>query len=183
VVTSDHGEEFWEHRQEELEGFTDPRDIYGTGHGHNLFQVHLLVPLIVFGPSISPGVIEQNVSLVDIAPTVLHAVGDGIPAVDGRSLLEPHGPGPILAEGIAYGFEKQSVVLEDMKLLASKGDGFERAFGLGRDRLEVVQLEDPADIDRLRAHLPAPAETGPLGQQVEATEEIVEHLRDLGYIE
>jgi arylsulfatase A-like enzyme len=183
VVSSDHGEEFWEHRAEEMEGFSDPRDIYGTGHGHNLFQVHLLVPLIVFGPGIPSGGIERNVSLVDISPTVLHAVGEPIPPADGRSLLEPLGPRPILAEGIAYGFEKQSVVLEDVKLLTSPGDGFERAFRLGPDRLEVAAPEDPAQIERLRAYLPTPAEVGKLGEQVEATEEIVEHLRDLGYID
>ena len=182
AVTSDHGEEFWEHRTEEMEGFTDPRDIYGTGHGHNLFQVHLLIPLVMMGPGITPGLRHDNVSQVDVVPTLLAAAGLPAQAVDGRSLLS--GPDPdraVLSEGIAYGHEKSSVVLGDLKLLSSPGDGYERLFELGPDRREAGALDDDNARARLRALLPtAPAV---VGEQVTATEEIERHLRDLGYIE
>jgi arylsulfatase A-like enzyme len=182
VVSSDHGEEFWEHRAEEMEGFSDPRDIYGTGHGHNLFQVHLLIPLVVLGPGITPGPLDHNVSQVDVVPTVLEAAGIPVPPVDGRSLLsQPDRERAVLSEGIAYGYEKSSVVLGDLKLLSSPGDGYERVFTLGPDRRETGVVDDPAARERLRALLPtAPAV---VGQQVAATEEIERHLRDLGYIE
>jgi membrane-anchored protein YejM (alkaline phosphatase superfamily) len=181
VVTADHGEEFWEHREEELHGFTDPRDIFGTGHGHNLFQVHLLVPLVLIGPGIPPGEISENVSLVDVAPTVLEAIGVGAPSADGRSLLGSIDRRPVLAEGIAYGFEKRAVVLGDEKLLSAPGDGYERTFRLGPDRREVAAVDDEAVAERLRRLLPG--EPRVMGEQVEGTEEIVEHLRGLGYIE
>jgi arylsulfatase A-like enzyme len=182
VVTADHGEEFWEHRDEEMEGFTDPRNIYGTGHGHNLFQVHLLVPLVVAGGGIPAGAIEANVSLVDVAPTILQAVGLDPPAADGRSLLEPPDEGrPILAEAIAYGHDKRSVVHFDRKLLSAPGDGYERVFSLGADRRESEVVTDPTEVERLRRFLPEGP--GAVGEQVASTEEIERHLRDLGYIE
>jgi arylsulfatase A-like enzyme len=184
VVTSDHGEEFWEHRQDELEGFTDPRDVYGTGHGHNLFQVHLLVPLVVAGPGIAPGELRSNVTLADVTPTVLQALGIESPPMDGRSLVEPDrsaGDRSILAEGIAYGYEKRSVVRGDLKLLVGEGDRYERVFRLGDDRRETGVVSDPGAVAELRSHLPAGE--GVQGEQVEATKEIVDHLRELGYID
>jgi arylsulfatase A-like enzyme len=183
VITSDHGEEFWEHRAEEMEGFSDPRNIYGTGHGHNLFQVHLLIPLVVLGPGIDPGRIDHNVSQVDVLPTVLDAAGLTGPAVDGRSLLDAaiDPDRPVLSEAIAYGYDKTSVTLGDAKLLSSPGDGYERLFRLGPDRREVGAVDDPAEAGRLRAHLPRAPSV--VGEQVEKTSEIERHLRDLGYIE
>ncbi|HJP64705.1 MAG TPA: hypothetical protein VKA30_00205, partial [Actinomycetota bacterium] len=88
---------------------------------------------------------------------------------------------PVLSEGIAYGYEKASVVVGDRKLLRSPGDGYERVFALGPDRRETAPVEDPAEAERLRAHLPA----GPqqVGEQVALTGEIERHLRGLGYIE
>ena len=181
VVTADHGEEFWEHRHDELRSFADPRDVFGTGHGHNLFQVHLLVPLLLSGPGIDPGEVSDNASLVDVAPTILRAMGVDHEPMDGRSLLDRVDPRPILAEGIAYGREKKAVVAGDSKLLSSPGDGYEHAFALGPDRRESGTIEDPVAIEALRRHLPG--EPHVVGEQVVATREVVEHLRDLGYIE
>jgi arylsulfatase A-like enzyme len=165
-----------------MEGFTDPRNIYGTGHGHNVFQVHLLVPLVFAGAGIRAGAIDANVSLVDVAPTILQAVGVEAPAADGHSLLEPPDEGrPILAEAIAYGHEKRSVVHFDRKLLSAPGDGYERVFGLGADRRESEVVTDPSEVERLRRFLPEGP--GAVGEQVASTEEIERHLRDLGYIE
>jgi arylsulfatase A-like enzyme len=181
VVTADHGEELWEHRQEEIASFADPRDVAGTGHGHNLFQVHLLIPLVIVGAGIDPRHEEANVSLVDVMPTVLEAAGlDAVPT-DGRSLLEDGVAGPVLAEGVAYGYEKKSVILGDLKLLHAPDDGYERVFRLGPERLEAGAVEDPEAKELLRSYLPK----GPsaMGEQVDATEEIEGHLRALGYIE
>ena len=184
VVTSDHGEEFWEHREDEMASFTDPRDVFGTGHGHNLFQVHLLVPLVVAGPGITAGVEAANVSSVDVLPTLLQGAGAESPPTDGVSLLE----GPVdaeravVSEGIAYGHEKKSVVQGDFKLLSCPGDGYERVFALRPDdRREQAVSADPQVQERLRASLPG--EPVRLGDQVRGTEEIEAHLRDLGYIE
>jgi arylsulfatase A-like enzyme len=182
ALTADHGEEFWEHREEELEAFTDPRDVVGTGHGHNLFQVHLLVPLVFAGPGIEPAHLRHNVTLADVVPTLAQAMGFEAPPGDGSSLLEAVDPSrPILAEAIAYGHEKRTVVRGDLKLLAAPGDRFDRVYRLGPDRREAGVVEDRATAEELGLLLPR--EAGVVGEQVEATDEIVAHLRDLGYLE
>jgi arylsulfatase A-like enzyme len=182
VITSDHGEEFWEHREEEMASFTDPRDVFGTGHGHNLFQVHLLVPLILAGPGIEPRQETANVTSADIVPTIAEVMGVDAGVVDGRSLLSATDPlRPILAEAVAYGYEKRAVIRGDRKLLVCPGDGIESLYELGPDRREAGALDDPAEATKLRDLLPAPV--GVVGERVQATEEIVDHLRDLGYLE
>lgn len=181
VVTSDHGEELWEHRDEEIESFEDPRAIFGVGHGHNLFQVHLLVPLLFHGLGIAPGAVDANASLADVMPTVLGSLEGEAAESDGVSLLDRIDPGrPVVAEGIAYGNEKKSVVAANSKLLSSPRDGYERAFRLGSSRLEE-SVEDESVAGRLRALIPGGA--GTMGEQAESSPEILEHLRGLGYIE
>jgi len=44
------------------------------GHGLNLYQESLLVPLVMRGPGIPSGDVEEPVQLLDLAPTVLAAV-------------------------------------------------------------------------------------------------------------
>lgn len=90
VVTADHGEEFREH------------DV--IGHGYTLYDSGLRVPLLLSWPG-GPRdeVVDEPVSLVDLAPTLLSAVGGAAAArFEGRSLLplvrgedEAH---PVLAE-------------------------------------------------------------------------------------
>lgn len=76
VLTSDHGEEFFEHG--------------GVLHGQTQYQEVLRVPLLVRGPGVARGRrVSIPVSLVDVAPTVLALAG--LPpgdALDGVS-LEP----------------------------------------------------------------------------------------------
>lgn len=79
IVTSDHGEEFWEHG--------------GFLHGHSLFDELLRVPLVIVPPPGREGFrrgvrLDDQVRLEDVAATVLEIVGlDPGLAVDGRSLL------------------------------------------------------------------------------------------------
>lgn len=78
IVTSDHGEQFWEHGS--------------WRHGGNVYDEMLLVPLIVHLPpglvDGRPGrVIRQQVASIDIVPTVLDLLGLPVPeGVQGRSL-------------------------------------------------------------------------------------------------
>jgi len=183
AVTSDHGEEMWEHRDVELASFSDPRDVVGVGHGHNLFQVHLLVPLIIVGPGIEPGAVDANTSSVDVVPTILEATGvqAALPVPAGHSLFSIPDERPIVAEGIAYGHEKKAVILGNDKLLLSPLDGYERVFALGEDRTEAEEIDDSSLLRGLRTHLPP--DPGPLGDKAEVDDEIAGHLRGLGYIE
>lgn len=181
AVTSDHGEEFWEHRDEECANFFDPRNIAGTGHGHNLFQVHLLIPMIVVGPDVPAQEVGGNVSLVDLHATLGDAAGVDIPAGDGRSFLGPVEDRAILAEAIAYGHEKVAVIRGNQKLLCAPGDRYERLFRLGTNRMEAGVLEDPGAAAALSEYLPT--DESVLGEQIETEPEVLEHLRQLGYIE
>ena len=181
IVTADHGEELWEHRDEEIASFEDPRGVAGAGHGQNLWQEILLVPLLVHGPGVAPRAIEQNVSLVDVVPTILEAAGSPVPdGLDGMSLF---GDVPqdraILAEGIAYGHEKAAVIVGERKLLSSPGDAYERVFVLDDARTESVG--DASAADNLRPLLPPKLEVS--GPTPRLTGEMADHLRELGYIE
>ncbi len=74
IITSDHGEEFFEHGD--------------VGHGHTVYEELLRVPLIVKLPGFGSGYVNMPVDLIDIAPTVLDYLGVGIPSsMQGRSLL------------------------------------------------------------------------------------------------
>jgi len=76
IVTSDHGEEFFDHG--------------GWEHGHTLYNELLRVPLIMKfpGSKFRGKRIESIVSLVDVMPTILEEMGidDKNLGLDGRSL-------------------------------------------------------------------------------------------------
>lgn len=77
VVTSDHGESFFEHGK--------------RGHGQTMYQSLLHVPLMIKLPGMQPGDgmrVDRPVSLADLAPTVLDVAGIERPRdMEGRSLL------------------------------------------------------------------------------------------------
>ncbi len=77
VVAGDHGE-----------GFGDKVE---QGHGIFLYEETLRVPLILRNPAIFPRarVVESEVRLIDVAPTILEILGlkDGAGGMSGRSLV------------------------------------------------------------------------------------------------
>ncbi|HEY2149654.1 MAG TPA: sulfatase-like hydrolase/transferase [Vicinamibacterales bacterium] len=78
IVTADHGESLGEHGE--------------TTHGLFAYDATLAVPLVLSGPSMTRGAVDQPVSHVDIAPTVAEILDFTLPApVDGISLLGPRG--------------------------------------------------------------------------------------------
>jgi arylsulfatase A-like enzyme len=90
-VTADHGEAFLEHGRSE--------------HGYDLHREALRVPWLLAGPGIPAGLrLLPPVSLVDLAPTLLAAVGVEAPeGFQGQSLLglvrgEAGAPTPVFAE-------------------------------------------------------------------------------------
>jgi tetratricopeptide (TPR) repeat protein len=72
VIASDHGEAFGEHSE--------------IGHSIFVYDTTLQVPLVIYGPSIDPRVIDQPVGLVDVAPTALKLLGLEPLAGDGIDL-------------------------------------------------------------------------------------------------
>jgi arylsulfatase A-like enzyme len=74
VLTSDHGEEFWDHGS--------------VGHGHSVFEELLHVPLFVRLPGEPARRLRDSVGLVDVMPTILEALGRPLPEnLSGRSFL------------------------------------------------------------------------------------------------
>ena len=73
IVAGDHGEAFGEHGE--------------IAHSVFLYDTTLRVPLIIAGPGFGAGVPDADVSLVDVFPTILDALGIPARDADGVSLL------------------------------------------------------------------------------------------------
>lgn len=106
VVIADHGEAWGEHKR--------------YFHGQDLTEEQLRVPLIVAVPGRAPVVVDQEVALVDVGPTVLDLCGLAIPPVfHGRSLLpliegKALPPHPVFAELLpATAWPKHEVMMVD----------------------------------------------------------------------
>jgi choline-sulfatase len=90
VILADHGEAWGEHKR--------------FFHGQDLTEEQLRVPLIIAVPGHRPTVIDDEVALVDVGPTLLDLVGlRAPPYFRGRSLLpriegKPLPPRPVFAE-------------------------------------------------------------------------------------
>lgn len=67
AVTSDHGEEFWDH------GYFE--------HGHDYYREITQIPLIFWGPGLVPAeqVVSELVGLIDVGPTLLALAGLEVP--------------------------------------------------------------------------------------------------------
>ena len=167
--TADHGEEFLEH------GY--------LGHGFNLHEETVRVPLVLVHPQLSGG---QRVSLpfsqVDLAPTLLTLVGGRPPAAwTGRSAFDSRGAFLLQGEGSAAGspviaevsrFElkkpQASLLSGRLKLIVTGDDPRSSKAPLANPtRLELFDLaQDPAerrDISRA-----SPADTERLFRQLMA---------------
>jgi len=136
VVSSDHGEEFWEHD--------------GLMHGHTLYDDQLLVPLIMHHPNKLPKgkVIEEPVRLLDLVPTILDLYGIRIPEeVQGQSMLpliydqpDVWMPPPSYAEALLYFDELKYVYRDGYKLIHNTVSGRDILFDLRSDSLERWDL-------------------------------------------
>jgi arylsulfatase A-like enzyme len=123
VVTADHGEKFYEH---------------GRGsHGDTLYEADVRVPLIVVGPGVPPGLrVTDDVSLIDVAPTLLDLLGlDREPRFEGRSLV------PLLAGG-APRAPRPDVILQLERTVPENLDMRIHVRGLVRDRHKIVVGRD-----------------------------------------
>jgi arylsulfatase A-like enzyme len=144
VVAGDHGEAFWEHAAFHADRFADPRPAYCVGHGGAPYESVTRVPLCVDGSAIETETVAgiergtdipaafgssasgedgERRSLIDVAPTVLEAVGLDVPSdLDGTAVTSPVDDRRLLVESARYGYEKRAVYDGDLKLIASRGD-------------------------------------------------------------
>jgi arylsulfatase A-like enzyme len=183
VVTSDHGEEFQEHGSWE--------------HQKTLYEEVIRVPLLMRGPGVSPRREAVQVSLLDVAPTVL--AWAGLPAwshAQGVSLLTSPG------EREAYG-ETDHTIDGTHKLFLrgvqgrgktivslSRADRSVRAtewYDLATDPAEKSRVSPPPDVtEALRRRAVGRWQTARAqsvaGPSVALTPEQRDRLRALGYV-
>jgi Sulfatase len=159
IFLADHGEEFWDHGDFE--------------HGHTLYDELLRVPLIVKAPGLKPDRVEQPVSLLDVAPTLLGLAGLDHPDMDGIDL------GPVLAGDrsarqalserdiafgrLLYGDTQWGTLRGDEKYVTRNGE--ERVFHVDQDpgeRLDERPSPEAAATyrDRLAKALGTPVRVG-----------------------
>jgi arylsulfatase A-like enzyme len=180
VVTSDHGEEFGEHG--------------GILHGGKLFEELLRVPLIISGTGIDRGVVDPAlVSLVDVAPTLLALAGLEIPdSMEGRNVFNRPAPERWQDQRVysQYGDALYCVRTPRWKLIHRTDGRNVKLFDLHRDPGERRNLRTryPEVVDALISELEEWRAARPqldLGssREVELSQERIEELRSLGYVE
>jgi arylsulfatase A-like enzyme len=178
---ADHGESWGER-------FSDKTEVKGTYHMHGatLFEEVMQVPLILSAPGIEPGtVVREQVSLVDLTPTLLDLAGIPLEGTDGVSLAgaEPPAERDLWLVGTDAGQVSQLCVRRPpWKLLVHVESGAEEAYRLDTDPREQHSVPDDAPAE-LRDVLYE--ELGILEQpEVTSadTERVESRLADLGYL-
>ncbi|MGH0028800.1 MAG: sulfatase [Myxococcota bacterium] len=189
ILTSDHGEEFLEHG--------------GLGHSRTQYQEMLWVPLILRGPGIPPGTrIETPVSLVDVVPTVLSALGMKVPeSTDGMDLAPlwqadvDEGAMEAFEDRILFAEANLTVTAFDHLFVARQGR-YKLLYDRQTKETWLYDLEsDPGELRDIAAEQPeiaatlrkavlrrSPGDFGE-GEKVDLSETQKTRLRALGYLE
>jgi arylsulfatase A-like enzyme len=190
IVTADHGEEFFEHG--------------GKGHQRTLFDEVVRVPLIFHWPGkVADGVVvDQQVRLVDLLPTLASYVGFEIdrpvhgqslvPLLSGGSLTEE----PALSELLVNRRTTRALRTDRTKLLRRFEGSPGILFDLESDPGEHSPIEPGAEREAERRVLDESlqrmvAEAAALGEllraggetEIELDDELRERLESLGYID
>jgi arylsulfatase A-like enzyme len=134
IVTSDHGEEFWEHGR--------------TGHGFNLHDENLRVPLFVRDPRRGANRVAAQVRLIDVAPTIAARCSLAAPAHWQGVDLSPLEDGatrdlPAFAESAHLPYK--CFRSTERKLVVSLRRPFRPLYELESDPHEAVDRFDPAN--------------------------------------
>jgi arylsulfatase A-like enzyme len=186
VLTSDHGEEFFDHRN--------------WGHGQSVYNELTHVPLIVRYPPLFPPDtrIETPVMTVDLMPTVLELAGATVPGgLAGRSLLPLLAPLATAASRESYSEllyrygRAQALVRDESKLVRmTKGEESRtELYDLSTDFGERRDLTSDESARRaLEAQLTAveswtSQHQGAPAAEVEIDGEMANRLKALGYLE
>jgi arylsulfatase A-like enzyme len=208
VVCGDHGEAFWEHQTLERRLNDDPRGYYATDHGHSVLEEVARVPLWVRAPGLDPAHGEDPVSLIDVLPTVLSALGADAPeGVTGRSLAgttgvadgsddsasptdpdrtnDPSAPTTpddraLLCEETSYGYNQRAVWRGGEKMVSVPETGETLAF-----ELDGYLEGDPLDAvpDHLEAALATFGSGVEGGDRMDVDDDTRDRLAELGYLE
>jgi len=184
AFTSDHGESWGER-------FADKEAVKGTYHMHGatVYDEIVDVPLIVSAPGlVEAGVVDSQVSLVDLTPTLLDLAGAPLDGVDGMSLA-PALRGELTEERDAWIVATDSGRVSQVslrrppwKLTVHVESGEEEAYRLDRDPRERDSVPDEAPGE-LRERVYGELE-GLEQPELTAEEEaaVTSRLTDLGYL-
>lgn len=179
IVTSDHGEEFFEHGN--------------WSHGHSLYQELLHVPLIISGPGITPGVIDSTpCGHFDILPVIAGFAGVPVPdGVEGIDLFSQRSPDRLIPSSGVIPGHVHLRDSEEFQSMCSVFNGTEKGiFNFYTMREQFFDLAvDPGEQNRLPLNTNFLQEleyywsTPPVGHPhaVEGTG-VEDDLSDLGYI-
>ena len=177
VVTSDHGESFWDHGV--------------ARHGTGLWASQTHIPLIIHGSGLT-GSVDWPVSLVDVAPTLLSLVA--LPGLEADGVDALRRGGPVFSSLIRYTWKPDqpsavSIIDGGLKRI-EREDGLRQGFAIDDDPCEGR----PIDSEALEALL----REWQLGTVVRAeqftdrhgsvnagavTTDDLERLKSLGYID
>ncbi len=209
VVTSDHGEEFFEHG--------------GRGHRQNLFEELVRVPLLVVPPSAAhadpASYSDAPVSLSDVAPTILDLAGLETPdTMFGQSLTPALSGDPIeqhpkvsslyryevvsgggyrhfllhLARSPRWALTRSLQVEPDGRVLARgamyhdlRSDPGQRRPITDLDNVSVRNAwgELESELDRMRTHWKRLPHTPEVERKTGIADTLVDDLRSLGYLD
>ena len=184
IVTSDHGEELFEHR--------------GWSHGSNLHDYQLHIPLLVRNPAAANGGrrIENIVELVDLMPTLLSITGAETKAhLQGQDVSSYLRKNPTEDSRVSFATATSknpalySIRTRQHKFIFNVDTGKSQLFDLLQDPGEeqdhsarepkmAQQLED-----ELKAHIVESVASGAFQPEVSPiSDEDLERLRSLGYL-
>lgn len=180
ICVADHGESLGEHNE--------------TTHGFEAYNPTLRVPLLIHAPGLAPRTIGQNVSHIDLFPTVCEALGlDRPDALQGRSLLpllrgQKLPDRPVYFESLAPYYNMgwaplRGTIDGDTKFIDSPKP---EVYDLRRDFGETDNRANDAAIALLRKALDAiiRSQSSPESAKAEQASDraTIEKLKSLGYI-
>jgi len=177
IVTSDHGEEFQEHGR--------------LGHGSQLFDETLRVPLVLAGPSIPVARRTELAQGIDLLPTILALLDlPAPPGLAGESLLSERLERPVVSEtryGIGPGgdsVELLSVRTPTAKLIHAPDLNTVTLYDLANDPGETHPAHDAARLALLLRTLERwRADTSPAAPADRRDPALTDKLRALGYLD
>ena len=189
AYSADHGEEFQEHG--------------GWGHGRSLHEEVLHVPFALRVPGIAPRRVGDLVTLIDLAPTLLEALGLEPPASYAGTSLIPLMQGEALPERLLFsetertpdGSHRLAIRSGHLKYVAvttrSEGGGppivqRESLYDLDEDPGERSPIDTGPELEpfrkRVEEFLLRASREVEAGPAIELSEAETERLRALGYI-
>ncbi len=145
ILTSDHGEEFWDHG--------------GFEHGHSLYNELIHVPLIIKAPGARVNeTIDTRVGTQSLMPTILDMTGisydkDRVTISSLAPLLEnrpaDYVEQPLVSTSVLYYEDKVGVIFDDDKYIHSMVTNRDELYNLKRDPGEQSPLPISSNTDKI----------------------------------